>query len=237
MDIDLCFTAQELNPSSVDGKIVIILDVFRTSATIITALKQGATKIIPCSTPLEALRLKKEKPIFLLGGELNSQKVTGFDLGNSPREYTADFIRGKTIILSSTNGIPALQRVKKAAQTYIGSFLNAPALVQKLIKDNHDLFLVCVGTQGKYALEDTCCAGYFLHLLQNNTKPFWHDRTLSALALYQHYQKNLPYYLSHSQNGRNLLAQGYWYDLEYCCTRNSLDTIPQYSHGVIQALN
>lgn len=238
MNVDLCFTAQKLTPSLVYGKTVIVLDVFRTSATIITALEQGATKIIPTSTPQKALRLKKQTPTsLLLGGEVNCQKINNFDLGNSPLEYTSEIVKNKTIILSTSNGIPAIQHTKGAAQIYIGSFLNAPTLVQKLQEHKHDLILACAGTQGTYSLEDTCCAGYFLHLLQNTVKPFLHDQALGALALYHHYQKNLPYYLSRSKNGRKLLAKGYWRDIEYCCLQDFLPTIPLYCGSAIRAIS
>jgi 2-phosphosulfolactate phosphatase len=237
MNIDLCFTAEKLTSSLVYGKTVIILDIFRTSSTIITALFQGATKILPTSTPQDALQLKKQKPGSLLGGESNCLKIDGFDLGNSPLEYTSEVVKNKTIILSTTNGIPAIQQAKDAAQIYIGSFLNALSLVQKLQEHKNDLLLACAGTRGEYSLEDTCCAGYFLHLLQNTVKPFLNDKTLSALALYHNFQKNLPYYLSRSKNGRTLLGKGYWRDIEYCCLQDFLPTIPFYCDSAISDIS
>jgi len=233
MNIDLCFTAQKLTSPLVYGKTAIILDIFRTSSTIITALYQGAAKILPAFTPQKALQLKKQHPASLLGGETNCLKTDGFDLGNSPLEYAPAIIKNQTIILSTTNGTTTIQQAKDAAKIYIGSFLNAPALVQKLQENKNDLLLACAGTQGEYSLEDVCCAGYFLHLLKNTVNPLLNDKALSALALYHNFQKNLPYYLSRSQNGRTLLAKGYWRDIEYCCLQNFLPTIPLYCDSTI----
>ena len=233
MNIDLCFTAQKLTPSLVYGKNVVVLDVFRTSSTIITALYQGATKILPAFTAQTAWQLKRENPSSVLGGETNCVKIEGFDLGNSPLEYTPEKIKNKTIILSTTNGTTTIHQAKEASTIYIGSFLNASALVQKIENNQNDLLLACAGTQGEYSLEDVCCAGYFLHLLKNTVKPFLNDKALSALALYHNFQKNLPYYLSRSKNGRTLLSKGYWLDIEFCCAQNFLPTIPVYSDAAI----
>ena len=233
MNIDLCFTAQKLTPSLVYGKNVIVLDVFRTSSTIIMALYQGATKILPALNAQTARQLKKETPSSVLGGEINCLKIKGFDLGNSPLEYTPEKIKNKIVILTTTNGTTTIHQAKEAANIYIGSFLNASALVRKLETDKNDLLLACAGTQGEYSLEDVCCAGYFLHLLKNTVKPFLNDKALSALALYHSFQKNLPYYLSRSKNGRTLLSKGYWLDIEFCCAQNFLPTIPIYSDSAI----
>lgn len=233
MNIDLCFTAQKLTPSLVYGKNVIVLDVFRTSSTIIMALYQGATKILPALNAQTARQLKKETPSSVLGGEINCLKIEGFDLGNSPLEYTPEKIKNKIVILTTTNGTTTIHQAKEAANIYIGSFLNASALVRKLETDKNDLLLACAGTQGEYSLEDVCCAGYFLHLLKNTVKPFLNDKALSAPALYHSFQKNLPYYLSRSKNGRTLLSKGYWLDIEFCCAQNFLPTIPIYSDSAI----
>ena len=93
MNMNLCFTAQKLTPSLVYGKNVIVLDVFRTSSTIIMALYQGATKILPALNAQTARQLKKETPSSVLGGEINCLKIEGFDLGNSPLEYTPEKIK------------------------------------------------------------------------------------------------------------------------------------------------
>jgi len=233
VNIDLCFTAQKLTPAMVSGKNVIIIDVFRTSSTIITALYQGAKKIIPAFTPQNAWQLKEENPSFALGGEVNCEKLDGFDLGNSPLEYSPGKVKNHTIILSTTNGTTTIDKARDADNIYIGSFLNASTLVQEIENSPQDLLLACAGTQGEYSLEDVCCAGYFLHLFKNTVKPFLNDKALSALALYHNYQKNLPYYLSRSKNGRTLLAKGYWLDIEFCCIQNYLPTIPIYCDSAL----
>lgn len=234
MKIEICFTAQELTPSLVYGKTAVILDIFRTSSTIVTALAKGAAKILPASSPENAVELKKRLPHSLLGGEYLNEKIASYDLGNSPMEYTDELIQDQTIILSTTNGTGSIQKTRDANKIYIGSFLNAQALVQRLQESANDILLVCVGTQGEFSLEDTCCAGYLLHLLQTTRKILINDRALNALALYQHFQHNLPYNLSQSKNGRALLLKGQWSDIEYCCLTDLFSTIPSYSpYGIV----
>ncbi len=234
MKMEICFTAQELTPSLVYGKTAVILDIFRTSSTIITALAKGAVKILPASSPENAIELKKRLPHSLVGGEYLNERIASFDLGNSPLEYTSEIIQGQNIILSTTNGTGSIQKTRDANKIYIGSFLNAQALVQKLQESPNDILLICVGTQGEFSLEDTCCAGYLLHLLQATRKLIINDRALNALALYQHFQQNLPYNLSQSKNGRALLLKGQWSDIEYCCLTDLFATIPSYSsQGIV----
>jgi 2-phosphosulfolactate phosphatase len=236
--VEICFTAQELTPSLAYGKTIVILDVFRTSSTIITALAKGAARVIPACSPENAVALKKHYPCSLLGGEYQNERIASFDLGNSPLEYTHELIKDKTVILSTTNGTGSIHIAGEAgaAKILIGSFLNAHALAKRLQEDLHDILVVCVGTQGEFSLEDTCCAGYLLHLLQGTRKLFINDRALNALALYQCFQQNLPYNLSQSRNGRALLLKGQWSDIEYCCLTDLFATIPFYSaDGIVDA--
>lgn len=238
MKVEICFTAQELTPSLAYGKTIVILDIFRTSSTIITALAQGAARVIPASSPEKAIALKKHYPSCLLGGEYQNERIAAFALGNSPLEYTHELIKEQTVILSTTNGTGSIQKAREAgaAKILIGSFLNAQALAKKLQENPQDILLVCVGTQGEFSLEDTCCAGYLLQLLQGTRKLFINDRALNALALYQHFQQNLPYNLSQSRNGRALLLKGQWSDIEYCCLTDLFATIPFYSaEGIVDA--
>jgi 2-phosphosulfolactate phosphatase len=172
VNIEICFTAQELSSPLVYGKTIILLDIFRASSTIITALFNGANNIIPASSLKNALELKKKYPQAILGGEDHGQMVKGFILGNSPLEYTTDIVKNKTVILSTTNGTKTFHLVKDGIKNlYIGSFLNAPAVAKEIIEEENDVLLACAGTQDEYSLEDTCCAGYFLHLLKNIISP------------------------------------------------------------------
>ncbi|MFZ5754433.1 MAG: 2-phosphosulfolactate phosphatase [Bacillota bacterium] len=233
MEIHIGFTAQSITTQLIENKLVVILDIFRATSTITTALAHGAGAVYPVSSVEEAYRLKNIYPEALLGGEENSDKITGFDLGNSPLEYIPDLVSGRKIILCTTNGTKAICNSSGAKDIYIGSFLNASALVRKILDQNLDIYLACAGTKATYSLEDTCCAGYLIKLLSQWLTPKLSDAALGALALYQAYAENLPFHLSKSRNGQVLQAKGRWADIEYCCLRNKLAAVPIYREGII----
>lgn len=156
-----------LSKRDLRGTTCVVFDVLRATSTIVTALHHGAQAIVPVSEIAEALALRRKQPGILLGGERDGVKIraaqTGgidFDLGNSPREYTPERVRGKTIVSTTTNGTRAL-RACAAAQTILAaSFLNLTATaraVQRLRASS--IVLVCAGTRENVATEDVLAAG------------------------------------------------------------------------------
>ncbi|HEX5398309.1 MAG TPA: 2-phosphosulfolactate phosphatase, partial [Verrucomicrobiae bacterium] len=152
--------------------ICVVFDVLRATSTIVTALHNGAKGIIPVSEISEALALRhsefgiRNSEFILLGGERNGMRIraaqtggTDFDLGNSPREYTPDRVRGKTIVSTTTNGTRALRACVGARTVLAGSFLNLAAtaeFIKKLLPAQ--VLLVCAGTRENTALEDVLAA-------------------------------------------------------------------------------
>src|SRR5690554_6236593 len=104
--IDLVIAVGERSPSEFAGKTVVVIDVLRASSTILTALAGGCTEIIPVAEPEEAFALadKYGRDRLLIGGERKGLKIPGFDLGNSPEEYSKEMVSGKKLILCTTNG-------------------------------------------------------------------------------------------------------------------------------------
>lgn len=227
MYIDVIETAQSLSGKTITGKTIVVLDIFRAASTMITALANGTQVIFPVSSVEEAFSLKNCYPHAVLGGERYGEKIPGFDLGNSPFEYAEEIVRDKPLIFLSTNGTKAVLSSLPAGRIYIASFLNGLAAAQKL-RVSDDLLFACAGTKGFYSLEDTCCAGYLIHLLSKMCNPKLSDSALAALALYKSYQDNLPKHLSKSANGSTLAAKGRQSDINYCCIRNILARVPEY---------
>jgi 2-phosphosulfolactate phosphatase len=145
----------------------VVFDVLRATSTFVTALHNGAKAVIPVAEIFEALALRQKQPGVLLGGERDGVKIraaqTGggdFDLGNSPREYTPEKVRGKTIVSTTTNGTRALRACAGAQTVLAASFLNLTAtakLVQQLRPA--EVLLVCAGTRENIATEDVLAAG------------------------------------------------------------------------------
>ncbi|MGA2788248.1 MAG: 2-phosphosulfolactate phosphatase, partial [Verrucomicrobiota bacterium] len=145
----------------------VVFDVLRATSTIVTALHNGARAIMPVSEIAEALACRRKQPDLLLGGERDGVKIraaqTGgvdFDLGNSPREYTPEKVRGKTIVSTTTNGTRALRACAGAQTVLAASFLNLTATA-KFIRQHQpaEVLLVCAGTRENVATEDVLAAG------------------------------------------------------------------------------
>ena len=145
------------NPEALAGGTAVVIDVLRASTTIIYALQAGANAVIPCQEIDEARRIAAgfspdEK---ILGGERGGMPIEGFDLGNSPEEFTPERVRGKTVVFTTTNGTQALLHVKRAKRILLGAFVNATAVVQHL-KGQEDVHLLCAGTDGQPTDEASC---------------------------------------------------------------------------------
>lgn len=160
--ISLIPTAQDIIPESLNNKSAVMFDILRASSTISTALANGCQQVIPVLEVADAFALAKKLPenTYILGGERGAIKVPGFHLGNSPLEYTSQVVRGKTVILTTTNGTKATRLAAAGAgEVFIGSLLNTSAVANRLLARNRDVALVCAGTRGKFSLEDTLAAG------------------------------------------------------------------------------
>ena len=130
MKIDVHFTPLGLGAGDLAGRGVVVIDALRATTTIITALANGAKAVIPAATSEEAVRLASnlEKDGVLLAGERRSVRIEGFALGNSPREMVPAVVAGKTIVLATTNGTPALVAAQGGEPVLVGAPVNFKAL-------------------------------------------------------------------------------------------------------------
>ncbi|MBN1589373.1 MAG: 2-phosphosulfolactate phosphatase [Pirellulales bacterium] len=149
------------------GSVAVVIDVLRASTTIVTALASGAREILPCEdvdqARVEAARLPPETT--LLGGERQAMPIDGFDLGNSPSEYSSEKVAGKTIVFTTTNGTRALARCHGASRILLGAFVNASAVLDALAGAER-VHLVCAGTDEQMSYDDVLFAGMLVERLQ-----------------------------------------------------------------------
>ncbi len=149
----------------VDGPCAVIIDVLRATTTLTVALGNGARAVIPVATPQEALALRGSRPDTLACGEREGRIVPGFDLGNSPFEYTAERVGGRTLAFASTNGSLAMLAARGARRRVLAAFVNAAAVVER-VRHEREVTLVCAGKLGGFSLEDAACAGLLLARLE-----------------------------------------------------------------------
>lgn len=156
------------------GRTVVVIDVLRATTTIAHALSAGAGEITPCLSVTEARRLAQEQgDDVLLGGERDGLKIDGFDLGNSPLEYTAEKVAGRKIIFTTTNGTRAMNHARGAARVLLGSFVNLSAVCDAL--PSH-VELLCAGTHGKVSRDDALVAGAMVAKLTEGQEPSGNDQ-------------------------------------------------------------
>jgi 2-phosphosulfolactate phosphatase len=149
-----------VTPEELVGGDVVMIDVLRASTTIVQAIATGAKCVIPCREVEEARGLCEALTgeTVVLGGERGGLPIEGFHLGNSPGEYSAENVRGKTIAFTTTNGTLALMQCRSAARVFVGAFVNLSAVVERLTGER-PIHLLCAGTRGRITREDVLCAG------------------------------------------------------------------------------
>ncbi|HEX4601065.1 MAG TPA: 2-phosphosulfolactate phosphatase [Gemmatimonadales bacterium] len=189
MRIDVFFTPPGVNAGDLSGRGVVVIDVLRATTTVITALANGAKAVIPAATSEEAVRLASnlEKDGVVLAGERKSLRIEGFALGNSPLEMTPAAVGGKTIVLATTNGTPALVAAQGGDPVLVGAAVNFKALTQRtreLVARGTDLVIICAGRDRQFAVEDGYMAGRLIRAVKRGVKKLTlNDAATAAVAL------------------------------------------------------
>jgi 2-phosphosulfolactate phosphatase len=236
MKIDLAFSPHELEKKDFRGKTVVVIDVLRATSTMIVALENGCSGFIPVSTVEEAMQLAalKKDPDLLLGGERNAMPLEGFHLGNSPRDYRPEKVRGKVVVLTTTNGTQALLAARKAAEVFIGAFLNISALSRRLEETGRDVIIACSGEKSLFCLEDTVCGGAIIDRLeQEGVSLLKNDAAMAAKVLYEYYEGDIHGMLAGCDWGQYLESVGLGKDLRICAQTDSSQLVPVYREGKI----
>jgi len=210
--------------------VCVVFDVLRATSTMVTALGHGATGILPVAEIAEALSIRQRRPEVLLAGERDGVRIEAnlaggreFDLGNSPREFTAERIGGRAIAMTTTNGTRALRACAPAAAVLLGSFLNLGATAEFIEQQAPpNLLLVCSGTLDQAAYEDVLGAGALCDLLwPKYCGGMVADSAQIARRLFLLEQKDLLAAVSQSRNGRRLMAHpDLSEDVSFCTQRD-----------------
>ena len=234
MRADIQFLHRNVPAKKARGKVFVVIDVLRATTTIIKALSNGCTEVIPVATVDEAFDQAKKsvQEETLLGGERGGLKVDGFDLGNSPREYTRYVVSGKRVILTTTDGTQAFQRVAGCEFVLVGGFINAHAVVQRCVALKADPVMVPAGLRGGFSLEDVVCGGMMLDLLEKRGVALM-DGARAACILYKAFHRDLPEMARNSEHGRDLIQLGYEEDLDFCLQTNVSSSVPVFKKGSI----
>ncbi len=214
--IETCFSPSLLHLYDLSDRIVVIIDVFRATSTIAAALHQGAKEIIPVSDVQECIQLGASLPNALTAGERDGKVAPGLQHGNSPLEYPRDFIEGKTLVLTTTNGTRLLHMCTEAGEIITGSFLNLGAVCAYLVAQKKNVLLACASWKDRYNLEDSLFAGAVYDSIGEHFSMNC-DSTRAAAHLYRQAKGNLYEFIQDSSHFLRLSKFGLQYDMEYCC--------------------
>lgn len=220
-----------ISPEELQGTTVVVIDVLRASTTITTALAAGAHQVVPCLEIEEAMQIAAGiGGDLLLGGERGGLPIDGFDLGNSPAEYTRERVAGKTIVFTSTNGTKAMQRCRLADTVVVGSFVNLTA-VCRLVSGAAKVALLCAGTGGEITAEDVFLAGAVVDRLSIDvSRPALDDQAVLARDAWTCGGSTdavaLTSRLAESRGGRNLARIGLADDIARAAEVDKFDVVP-----------
>lgn len=217
----------------VNNSIVVIIDVFRATSTIATALYNGAEKVIPVAGVEECILIGK-KLKAITAGERDGKVIEGLQHGNSPAEYSREFIQGKILVLTTTNGTRLLHMSleRNASEIITGSFPNLSAVCEHLITSNKNVILGCSAWKDRFNLEDTLFAGAVISKIKNYFTIHC-DSSLMAEDMYQLHCKNIYSFIQKTTHWHRLASYGLEKDLEYCVTIDVANVLPIYRDGAL----
>ena len=231
---------------------VVVIDVLRACSTITHALSQGCRAIYPFASVRGCLQKARElgRDRVILGGERGGLRIKGFQLGNSPLEYTREVIGGKDVLFTTTNctkNLNTITRLGKPKEVLICSLLNLPAVADYLVRSMESsppkadvagglVQLELSGTEGEVSLEDVICGGMLIHRLVGayGHTPLLSDSARLAHVTYLHYKDNPHQALLDSTHGRRLIELGMKRDVDFCGRVGIYSCIPRFARGGIR---
>ena len=234
MRLDVVFTPQGLLPAEVAGRTVFVIDILRATTAMCAALAHGAKAVIPVASSEEAVRLAQTigSADVLLAGEQNCVRIPGFQLGNSPLEMTEEAVRGRTIIMTTTNGTKAMLATQGAGAVYAAAAANltlAGAAARDALERQRDILIVCAARDGAFALDDAYAAGRLAVAALGGRKPRrgLNDAALAALDLVRRYGDGWFRPLAYSRGGRDLIRLGFRADVEDASRVDAYPILPR----------
>ncbi|HEX8674882.1 MAG TPA: 2-phosphosulfolactate phosphatase [Longimicrobium sp.] len=231
MRLDVFMTPAEALPAEVAGRTVVVIDVLRASSSIVEAMASGARTIFPVASIEEAIRLANTlgRDGVLLCGERRSLTIEGFDLGNSPGDFTPERVGGKTLVMTTTNGTASMAAAAGAGRVIVGALLNLDAVVEDLVRTGAEPVFLCSGREGRFGLDDAVTAGRMIGaLLEARPDAEWtmNDGARAALALGRAFDGDAAALFAETAAGRQVADAGLEADLAFCAQTNLRDVVP-----------
>ena len=229
MRLEVFFTPEELAGADIRDHVAVVIDVLRATSVMAQAVASGARAIYPAGTIEEAVRLGQnlDRSELILCGERGGLRIEGFDLGNSPLEFTPDAVADRMLVMSTTNGTPTMIAALPARRTIAASFLNLGAAATA-VAGEVAVTVICAGRERRFALEDAVCAGMFVERVTQGRSDYdLNDAAMAALALAKRFGGDLDAMMRDTAAGRQLIDIGHDHDVVYCAGVDQLDVVPR----------
>jgi 2-phosphosulfolactate phosphatase len=220
--IEVCFSPELIHLHEVSGKLVVVVDIFRATSTMVAALAHGVTEILPFAD-LESCRAMQAQG-YLIAGERNGLTAPGFELGNSPVAFLEGNYAGKKLAMTTTNGTVAIEKSKGAAEILIGAFPNLQATATYIQSRNLDVLIHCAGWKGRFNLEDSLYAGALVQAL-SGSHTNREDGALAMGSLFTQEGNNLASYLAQASHAKRLQNHGIEADIAFCLSLNLYEQV------------
>ncbi|MGI5899114.1 MAG: 2-phosphosulfolactate phosphatase [Christensenellales bacterium] len=235
------FALPVLAEGLLEGRTAVVIDALRATSSIIRAIENGCREIIPVVEVSDAHKVAEKlgRQNTLLCGERGGLPIEGFDLSNSPGDYSRQRVEGKTAVMTTTNGTKAINAANGAKRVLISAFTNAGQAAKAIEELGDDLAIICAGSNGKFSAEDSLAAGCIIHHLRRGQKKAaleLCDLSLLAAMLYEQHKDDLHAPLSKIKHYRHLQSLGLQADLDYCLKADSANCVPVYSNGSIKLI-
>jgi 2-phosphosulfolactate phosphatase len=228
MRLDVLLLPRELRVRPRAELTAVVIDVLRATTSIVVAFQHGCRSVLPVASPEEAERARASIPNAVLAGEQGGLRIPGFDLGNSPREFTRHAVGGRDVILTTSNGTKALRAVGGGRTVAIGAFLNRAGVGDWLVARGTDCLILCSGYEGGFSLEDAVCAGAIVERAASvAARLTLGDGARACQALWARFGSDLLGLLPETAWGQRMLALGFRPDMEVCARVDVTDVVPR----------
>jgi 2-phosphosulfolactate phosphatase len=231
--VDVAATPDGLDATALAASAVLVIDVLRASTCIVTALANGCEGIVPVASPEEARHRAAALGGALIAGERRGEPLAGFDLGNSPLEFTRGRVGGRTVVMTTSNGTRALVAARPAAAVAVAAFINHGAAVAWALGPERDVLLLCAGERGARSLEDEVCAGMLVERLAAAQPALVASAAAErASGVARPYSKEVGRLAQDSSWARHLASVGRGRDVAACLTLDTRTLVPVYLSSV-----
>jgi len=233
MKIDMIISGDYIITESLRNLTVIVVDVLRATSVIITALNNGAKSVVPVTSVEDALATRNNLGNVILGGERKAKKIDGFDLSNSPLEYTSEVVHDKNVVFTTSNGTKAVTKSSTADRVFIGGLLNAKAVSMKAVETERDIVIVNAGTNGVFSMDDFITGGAIINDILSIKEYELTDIAKTALIIFKSHQ-DIKSYIKEASHYKILMELGLGEDIDYCLNKDLFNIVPEFKNGIIR---